>query len=103
MKTARFTKALTIALNPEAYEQIKQITDIKPFESIPGVRNFAFQHDATTGTTDLTFILADEAIVADIVAEVPKCGSKIISVEKTEPTLEDVFVALVGRGLHGDE
>ncbi len=80
--------------------QIKQITDVKSFESIPGVRNFAFHHDATTGTTDLKFILEDEAIVADIVAEVPKCGSKIISVEKTEPTLEDVFVALVGRGLH---
>ena len=80
--------------------QIKQVRDVKAFESIPGIRNFAYQHDATIGITDLKFILEDEAIVADIMAEVPKCGSKIISVEKTEPTLEDVFVALVGRGLH---
>ena len=80
--------------------QIKQVRDVKAFESIPGIRNFAYQHDASAGTTDLKFILEDEATVADIVAEVPKCGSRIISVEKTEPTLEDVFVALVGRGLH---
>ena len=29
MKTAQFTKALTIALHPEMFEQIKQITDEK--------------------------------------------------------------------------
>ena len=80
--------------------QIKQVRDVKAFESIPGIRNFAYQHDASAGTTDLKFILEDEAVVADIVAEVPKSGSMIIIVEKTEPTLEDVFVALVGRGLH---
>jgi len=39
MKTARFTKALTIALNPEAYEQIKQITDAEQISIAEWVRN----------------------------------------------------------------
>ena len=39
MKTARFTKALTIALNPEAYEQIKQITDAEQISIAEWVRD----------------------------------------------------------------
>jgi hypothetical protein len=29
MKTAQYTKSLTVSLRPEAYDQIKQITDEK--------------------------------------------------------------------------
>ena len=39
MKTARFTKALTIALKPEAYEQIKQITDAEQISIAEWVRD----------------------------------------------------------------
>ena len=39
MKTARFTKALTIALNSETYEQIKQITDAEQISIAEWVRN----------------------------------------------------------------
>ena len=39
MKTARFTKALTIALNPETYEQIKQITDAEQISIAEWVRD----------------------------------------------------------------
>ena len=80
--------------------EIRQISDVRGFEGIKGVKNFTYDHNIVAGTTKLKFILDDEAIVADIVAEVPKCGSRILSVEKTEPTLEDVFITLVGRGLH---
>jgi ABC-2 type transport system ATP-binding protein len=79
--------------------EIRQVDNLSAFENIPGVRNFTHQNDMASGTTNLKFILDDEAIVAEIVAAVPKSGSKILSVQKTEPTLEDVFVALVGRGL----
>ncbi len=80
--------------------EIRQVDNVKVFENIKGVRNFTHDHNINAGVTKLKFILDDEAIVSDIVAAVPKSGSKIISVEKTEPTLEDVFVSLVGRGLH---
>jgi len=79
--------------------EIKQVDNLSAFQNIPGVRSFAHEQDLAAGTTKLKFILDDEAIVAEIVAAVPKSGSKILSVQKTEPTLEDVFVALVGRGL----
>jgi ABC-2 type transport system ATP-binding protein len=82
--------------------EIRQVQNISSFKSIAGVKNFTYNHDITAGLTKLQFILDDEAIVSDIVAEVPKAGSKIVSVEKVEPTLEDVFVTLVGRGLTND-
>ena len=83
--------------------EIRQVDNISAFENIAGVRNFTHSHDMASGITKLKFILDDEAIVADIVAAVPKSGSRILSVQKTEPTLEDVFVTLVGRGLTSHE
>ena len=29
MKTAQYTKSLTVSLRPEAYDQIRQITDVR--------------------------------------------------------------------------
>ena len=79
--------------------EIRLVKDIGAFENISGVRHFTYDHNINGGVTKLKFILDGDAIVSDIVAAVPKSGSKIVSVEKVEPTLEDVFVTLVGRGL----
>jgi hypothetical protein len=38
MKIAKFTKPLTIALHPEVYEEIKQITDDKKISMAEWVR-----------------------------------------------------------------
>jgi hypothetical protein len=39
MKTARFIKGLTIALHPDVYEQIKQITDAEQTSMAEWVRD----------------------------------------------------------------
>jgi hypothetical protein len=39
MRKSQFTKALTIALPPEHYEQIKRITDAKQISMAEWVRN----------------------------------------------------------------
>jgi len=38
MKTAQFTKALTIALNPDVYEEIKNICDAEKISMAQWVR-----------------------------------------------------------------
>ena len=83
--------------------EIKLVEDLKEFDGIKGVRSYTHTHNAAEGITKLKFILDGDAIVADIVAAVPRSGSKILSVEKTEPTLEDVFVTLVGRSLTNND
>jgi ABC-2 type transport system ATP-binding protein len=64
---------------------------------LPGV------HQATTtetpNTLELKVLLHEEAAIGGVVQSVVQNGGKILSLKKTEPTLEDVFIELVGHGL----
>jgi ABC-2 type transport system ATP-binding protein len=68
---------------------------------LPGV------HQCTSAAgpmvVDLKVALHDEAVVGAVVQEVLRGGSRILTLKKVEPTLEDVFVELVGHGLRGEE
>lgn len=77
---------------------VTSLKDKSNFGSLPGVENFTFQDDAEKDQTYLKFVLTNESAVSDIVSEVLKKGSKILSLQKTEPTLEDVFIKMVGKG-----
>ena len=69
-----------------------------PFGTLPGVENFSFVDDPDTDITSLRFVISEESAVSEIVSAVIHSGSKIISLQKTEPTLEDVFTKIVGKG-----
>src|SRR4051812_11980281 len=66
-------------------------------EKLPGV------HQATTTTTPTTVevkvALEEEPAIGAVVQELVTSGGRILSLKKTEPTLEDVFIELVGHGL----
>jgi ABC-2 type transport system ATP-binding protein len=64
---------------------------------LPGVHSCT----ATTGpeAVSLKVALEQEAAVGAVVQEVVRGGSHIHTLRKVEPTLEDVFIELVGRGL----
>jgi ABC-2 type transport system ATP-binding protein len=66
--------------------------------AVKGVEKFTFTDDAERNLTSLRFVLADESAVSDIVSEIAASGAKILGLRKTEPTLEDVFIKLVGKG-----
>ena len=68
------------------------------FSSIPGIKNFSHKDDIAKGRTHLTFILEDEGPVAEILSRITSQGAKVHSLQKSEPTLEDVFISMVGRG-----
>src|SRR3989454_4121521 len=69
------------------------------FTGMRGVKNFSAKNDIANNTTSLTFILEDESPVSDILSSIQSQGSKIHYLQKSEPTLEDVFISMVGRGL----
>jgi ABC-2 type transport system ATP-binding protein len=69
------------------------------FGKIAGVEQFAYEHKNHSGKTKLKFILKDESAISNVTEFISRNESRIISLSKMEPTLEDVFVALVGRGL----
>jgi ABC-2 type transport system ATP-binding protein len=87
-----------VKMNRTFQLEVTPLKDKSNFGSIPGVESFTFQDDAEKDRTSLKFLLTDETAVSDIVSDVLKKGSKILSLQKTEPTLEDVFIKMVGKG-----
>jgi ABC-2 type transport system ATP-binding protein len=64
---------------------------------LPGVH----QYTSTAGpeAVELKVALEEEAVIGAVVQQVVADGSRILSLNKVEPTLEDAFIELVGHGL----
>jgi ABC-2 type transport system ATP-binding protein len=60
------------------------------------------QADAPRQTVAVNLILTDDAALGPVVAALDPLGAHIVSLAKSEPTLEDVFVELVGRGFEDE-
>jgi hypothetical protein len=65
--------------------------------SLPGVHQCVVTPELMN--VHVKVILEEEAAVGAVVQRVVNCGCRIQSLEKVEPTLEEVFIQLVGRGL----
>src|SRR2546422_7987183 len=79
--------------------EVDNLKSTSMFTGMRGVKNFSVKNDISNNTTSLTFILEDESPVSDILSSIMAQGSKIHYLQKSEPTLEDVFIRMVGRGL----
>ena len=71
------------------------------FEVLPGVHKV--QLTPFDGHSQLQFILAKEAALSAIVNTLTERDVTILNLTKREPTLEDVFVTLVGRSMAEEE
>jgi ABC-2 type transport system ATP-binding protein len=78
------------------------LNDLDEFKNIPGVKNFAYEHKTHTGRTELKFILENDSYISKVTEVISHNGSKILSLSKAEPSLEDVFVSLCGKGLEDE-
>ncbi len=70
---------------------------VSTLESISGVRKAALQQTGELNV--LKFILTEEAALAGVINMLTQAGVKIARLDKHEPTLEDVFVNLVGHSM----
>jgi len=70
---------------------------VAEFEKLPGVRKVI--HHPQDGSSVLDMILAQDDVIASIVSLLTASDKHILNLQKREPTLEDVFVALVGRSM----
>lgn len=69
-------------------------------ESVPGVRAAAFSDGGEV--TELNLTLANDDALPSVLSHLSGRGASLLSLEKREPTLEDVFINLVGRRLDED-
>jgi len=51
----------------------------------------------------INLVLEDDAALGAVVGALGSLGSRILGLQKSEPTLEDVFVELVGRGFADED
>ncbi len=72
-------------------------TPIQKFHDIPGVRKLTSLEE--DGSTTIEMILAEDNVLSDVVALLTSENLRILNLQKREPTLEDVFIDLVGRSM----
>jgi ABC-2 type transport system ATP-binding protein len=67
------------------------------FENLPGVRKVI--HRPQDGFASLELILARDDVLGAVINTMTGADIRILNLQKREPTLEDVFVDLVGRSM----
>jgi ABC-2 type transport system ATP-binding protein len=76
-------------------------------DRLPGVRNATVagidEDDPDRQTVVIDLQLDDDAVLGEVISTVTAQGRHLVSLQKREPTLEDVFVELVGRGFSGGQ
>ncbi len=72
---------------------------------LPGVLSATAATDGTDGpggdsrqTVEVNLVLHEDAALGGVVGALGGLGARILALRKSEPSLEDVFVELVGRG-----
>jgi ABC-2 type transport system ATP-binding protein len=70
---------------------------LQTVENLPGVNRVI--HTSQDGGAILEFSLQEEAVLGAVVSTITANNVRILNLQKREPTLEDVFVELVGRSM----
>ena len=71
--------------------------EVNSLQSLPGVKKVI--HEDIEGGVSLQFILQEEPALGAVVTTLTTNNVRILNLQKSEPTLEDVFVDLVGRSM----
>ena len=73
---------------------------------LPGVLSAAAAAAQDDGkerqTIEVNLTLAEDSVLSTVVSALAERGSHLLALRKSEPSLEDVFVELVGRGFDED-
>jgi ABC-2 type transport system ATP-binding protein len=73
----------------------------RPFEQLAGVRKIV--HHPQDGMSVLDLILEEDQVLSTVINEMTAENIRILNLKKREPTLEDVFVELVGHSMEEAE
>jgi len=80
-------------------EVTPNIQELDTLKTVPGVIGISEVSNIETGTSTLKLVLEDESVMSDLLSTISKNGSRVLNMGKSEPTLEDVYINLVGKGL----
>jgi ABC-2 type transport system ATP-binding protein len=69
----------------------------------PGVVQVAGEAEEGSSAFKLKFILEDESAISSVVQALTSQEASILTLQKHEPSLEDVFIKLVGRSISAED
>jgi ABC-2 type transport system ATP-binding protein len=72
--------------------------DLNFLEKTAGVVGFSQTRNIQTDTTTLRIMVRDETTLESVTNRLERQKLKVLAVNEVEPTLEDVYICLVGRG-----
>lgn len=72
--------------------------DLNFLEKAAGVVGFSQTRNIQTDTTTLRIMVRDETTLENVTKRLEGQKLKVLAVNEVEPTLEDVYICLVGRG-----
>ena len=75
------------------------LASISQIRNAPGIVRLTEEFEPEASQHRLHFILEEESVLSAVVSALATTGGNLIALQKHEPTLEDVFVKLVGRRL----
>ena len=67
--------------------------------AIPGVRSLSQHAHPATGAIELRVIVDEDQVIGEVLGRLKSAGHPVLHLTKMEPTLETVFIHMVGRGL----
>ncbi len=68
-------------------------------KEISGVIGISQIRHIDSDTTNLKLVVTEESVLSEITSAITSKGTRVTSTTRPEPTLEEVFIYLVGRGL----
>ena len=93
-----------LAKNPSAKLEISSVhVDLDFLKGIEGIIGFTETRNIQTGMTTLKVVARSESTFSKIASKLNKDNLKVLNISETEPTLEDVYISLVGRGFEEAE
>jgi ABC-2 type transport system ATP-binding protein len=77
--------------------------DFSFIQKMRGVVGCSETRSIQTGVTSLKIMAQNEKVFSDIMSKLNEEKLKVLSINETEPTLEDVYIRLVGKGFEQAE
>ena len=71
------------------------------FKSLDGIIGSSVDNNSN-GITKIKVVLDNESRIPDLVSHLANNGCKIMSINTSEPSLEDVYIKYIGRGISTD-
>jgi ABC-2 type transport system ATP-binding protein len=76
---------------------------LERLREIGGVRSLAHHTHPGSGAIELRVIVDEDQTIGEVLGRLKAFGHPVLHLTKTEPSLETVFIHVVGRGLSDDE